>query len=116
MATDSTCANPLAGRDVEVFEQAQRAERHGDELRRSLIVKEHGKLPYPEGTACAEVLMAGERGGTLAKKVFQGVFTAASYWILMGVLRLWRDTTQDARTLYIRTCDTLMRKLFLRDE
>ena len=61
-------------------------------LRRSLIVKEHGKLPYPEGTACAEVLMAGERGGTLAKKVFSGVFTAAFYWVLMGVLRLWRDT------------------------
>ena len=61
-------------------------------LRRSLIVKEHGKLPYPEGTACAEVLMAGERGGSLAKKVFQGVFAAAGYWVLMGMLRLWRDT------------------------
>ena len=35
-------------------------------LRRSLIVKEHGNLPYPEGTACAYVLIAGEKGGELA--------------------------------------------------
>ena len=35
-------------------------------LRRALIVKEHGVLPYPEGTACAEVLIAGEQGGRLA--------------------------------------------------
>jgi putative OPT family oligopeptide transporter len=61
-------------------------------LRRSLIVKEHGKLPYPEGTACAEVLMVGEKGGDLARKVFHGVFAAAGYWVLMGVLRLFRDT------------------------
>src|SRR6266511_2287622 len=40
-------------------------------LRRALIVKEHGNLPYPEGTACAEVLIAGERGGIHAKTVFQ---------------------------------------------
>src|SRR6266571_432097 len=39
-------------------------------LRRALIVKEHGNLPYPEGTACAEVLIAGERGGIHAKTVF----------------------------------------------
>src|SRR6266576_3742747 len=38
-------------------------------LRRALIVKEHGNLPYPEGTACAEVLIAGERGGIHAKTV-----------------------------------------------
>src|SRR6185369_7538929 len=36
-------------------------------LRRALIVKEHGNLPYPEGTACADVLIAGERGGEVAK-------------------------------------------------
>src|SRR5262245_46636808 len=41
-------------------------------LRRALIVKEHGVLPYPEGTACAEVLVAGERGGKLAGLVFAG--------------------------------------------
>src|SRR4026207_2250480 len=39
-------------------------------LRRALIVKEHGILPYPEGTACADVLVAGEQGGTLAKLFF----------------------------------------------
>ncbi|OFW26004.1 MAG: oligopeptide transporter, OPT family [Acidobacteria bacterium RIFCSPLOWO2_02_FULL_65_29] len=55
-------------------------------LRRALIVKEHGVLPYPEGTACADVLIAGERGGTLARTVFQGlgvgVFWKALSWII----------------------------------
>jgi putative OPT family oligopeptide transporter len=41
-------------------------------LRRGLIVQEHGRLAYPEGTACAEVLIAGERGGTNARTVFSG--------------------------------------------
>src|SRR5882672_734195 len=41
-------------------------------LRRSLIVKEHANLPYPEGTACAEVLVVGEKGGSDAKTVFLG--------------------------------------------
>ncbi len=41
-------------------------------LRSALIVKEHGILPYPEGTACAEVLLAGEKGGTSASTVFKG--------------------------------------------
>ncbi|HNV71182.1 MAG TPA: OPT/YSL family transporter, partial [Candidatus Ozemobacteraceae bacterium] len=41
-------------------------------LRRGLIVKQHGKLTYPEGTACAEVLIVGEQGGTNAKTVFTG--------------------------------------------
>src|SRR4051794_33438292 len=42
-------------------------------LRRSLIVKEHATLPYPEGTACAAVLIAGERGGDLARTAYQGL-------------------------------------------
>ena len=42
-------------------------------LRRALIEKEHGVLPYPEGTACADVLVAGERGGALARTVFMGL-------------------------------------------
>ncbi len=46
-------------------------------LRNSLIVKEHKVLPYPEGTACAEVLLAGEKGGTSAKYVFGGMGLAA---------------------------------------
>ena len=42
-------------------------------LRRSLIVKEHGNLPYPEGTACASVLIAGDKGGDFAKTAYQGL-------------------------------------------
>ncbi len=61
-------------------------------LRRSLIVKEHGALPYPEGTACAEVLIAGERGGSMAGKVFAGLGVAVAYKFLMSVLGLWKDT------------------------
>src|SRR5574341_812962 len=61
-------------------------------LRRSLIVKEHETLPYPEGTACAEVLVAGERGGSLASKVFAGLGVAFAYKSLMSILGLWKDT------------------------
>lgn len=50
-------------------------------LRRALIVKEHGVLPYPEGTACANVLVAGERGGALAGTVFYG----------LGIGLLWKS-------------------------
>ena len=46
-------------------------------LRSALIVKEHGVLPYPEGTACAEVLLAGEEGGSSAKSVFIGMALGA---------------------------------------
>lgn len=46
-------------------------------LRNALIVKEHNTLPYPEGTACAEVLLAGEEGGSNAKTVFIGMGFAA---------------------------------------
>jgi putative OPT family oligopeptide transporter len=73
-------------------------------LRRSLIVKEHGNLPYPEGTACAEVLVVGEKGGTDAKTVFTGFGLAFLYKILMVALRLWKEVPdkilkwyQDAR-------------------
>jgi putative OPT family oligopeptide transporter len=61
-------------------------------LRRPLIVKEHGTLPYPEGTACADVLIAGEKGGNLAKMVFAGVGVALLYKFLYGILGLWRET------------------------
>ena len=60
-------------------------------LRRSLIVKEHGNLPYPEGTACADVLIAGEKGGSLAKKVYYGLGIAFIYKLLMSVIGLWKD-------------------------
>ena len=48
-------------------------------LRNALIVKEHGILPYPEGTACAEVLLAGEEGGANASTVFSGMGFAALF-------------------------------------
>ena len=67
-------------------------------LRRALIVKEHGKLPYPEGTACADVLIAGEKGGNLAKMVFAGFGVAILYKILYGLLGLWRETATFFRT------------------
>ena len=61
-------------------------------LRRSLIVKEHANLPYPEGTACASVLIAGEKGGNLAKIAFQGVGFAFAYAILQKIVRLIAET------------------------
>src|SRR5207245_7179664 len=60
-------------------------------LRRALIVKEHGNLPYPEGTACAEVLIAGEQGGVNAKTVFQAFGLAFTYKFLMTALKLWQE-------------------------
>jgi len=60
-------------------------------LRRSLIVKEHGVLPYPEGTACADVLIAGEKGGNLAKKVYYGLGIAFLYKFFMSILGLWKE-------------------------
>jgi putative OPT family oligopeptide transporter len=53
-------------------------------LRRYLIVKEHGKLRYPEGKACAEIIQAGERGGTSAKKVFIGLGVGAGFKALQA--------------------------------
>ena len=55
-------------------------------LRNALIVKEHGTLPYPEGTACAEVLLAGEEGGANASTVFAGMgFAAIFKFIVDGI-------------------------------
>lgn len=55
-------------------------------LRNALIVKEHNVLPYPEGTACAEVLLAGEKGGSSASTVFAGIgFAAAFKFIIDGL-------------------------------
>ena len=57
-------------------------------LRRALIVKEHGILPYPEGTACADVLIAGERGGELARTVFLGLGTGALWKSLSWIVQV----------------------------
>ncbi|HUL58752.1 MAG TPA: oligopeptide transporter, OPT family [Anaeromyxobacteraceae bacterium] len=61
-------------------------------LRRSLIVKEHGNLTYPEGTACASVLIAGEKGGEFARTAFLGVGTAFVYALLQRVFHVIADT------------------------
>jgi OPT family oligopeptide transporter len=61
-------------------------------LRRSLIVKEHGVLPYPEGTACASVLQAGEKGGVFAKTAFVGMGVAFAYAMLQKVFHVIAET------------------------
>jgi putative OPT family oligopeptide transporter len=58
-------------------------------LRRALIVKEHGVLPYPEGTACADVLVAGERGGALAQTVFMGLGVGAFWKALSWIAQVF---------------------------
>ncbi len=57
-------------------------------LRNALIVKEHGTLPYPEGTACAEVLLAGEQGGANASTVFAGMGFAALFKFIIDGLKV----------------------------
>ncbi len=63
-------------------------------LRRYLIVDEHANLPYPEGTACAEVLVVGDQGGTGAKTVFAGIGIGAGYKFLMGALGIWEENPE----------------------
>jgi putative OPT family oligopeptide transporter len=58
-------------------------------LRRQLIVKEHGNLTFPEGTACADVLVAGERGGSFAGRVFWGLGLGGVYTFLMNTVSAW---------------------------
>ena len=58
-------------------------------LRQALIVEEHGTLPFPEGTACAEVLLAGEEGGSKAGSVFTGLGIAAVYKFVADGLKLF---------------------------
>lgn len=58
-------------------------------LRSALIVEEHGKLPYPEGQACAEVLLAGEEGGAKAGTVFAGLGIAVAYKFIADGLKLF---------------------------
>src|SRR5438552_9042223 len=65
-------------------------------LRRAFIVKQHGKLIYPEGTACAEVLVAGEKGGATARMVFIGFGIAAVHKFLTKASKLWADEPTQA--------------------
>jgi putative OPT family oligopeptide transporter len=61
-------------------------------LRRYLVETEHGKLAYPEGTACAEIIVAGDQGGSRAKLVFTGIGIGAAYKILMSGVKGWSET------------------------
>src|SRR5258708_2416687 len=60
-------------------------------IRRQLIVKEHGNLSFPEGTACADVLVAGERGGSFASRVFWGLGLGGIYTFLMKTCLAWTE-------------------------
>ncbi len=60
-------------------------------LRRHLMIGEHGKLPFPEGTACAEVLVAGDAGGSRVSRILAGLGVGALYKFLMEGLHLWPD-------------------------
>ncbi|MGH8010509.1 MAG: OPT family oligopeptide transporter, partial [Candidatus Binatia bacterium] len=61
-------------------------------LRHNLTITEHHTLPFPEGTACAKVLIAGDIGGASARPVFIGIGLGAAYQFLMRGLRLWQET------------------------
>ena len=63
-------------------------------LRRAFIVRQHGKLPYPEGTACADVLIVGEKGGATAATVFAGFGLAFVHKFLAKSLRLWHEEVE----------------------
>ncbi len=69
-------------------------------LRQGLIVKEHGKLTYPEGTACADVLIVGEQGGTTAKTVFLGFGIGALYKFLNAGTKLWAEIPNRMLTFF----------------
>lgn len=67
-------------------------------LRKSLIVQEHGNLPYPEGTACASVLKAGERGGEFARTAFAGLGFAFGYALLQKIFHVIAEVPRFATT------------------
>ena len=69
-------------------------------LRKALIVKEHGILPYPEGTACAEVLIAGETGGSKAKTVFQGLGLGSLFKFVADGFKLFPSSVEWALPFY----------------
>jgi putative OPT family oligopeptide transporter len=72
-------------------------------LRRAFIVKQHGRLAYPEGTACAEVLIAGETGGSSAKMVFAGFGIAFVYKFLSKACKIWAE--EPSQNLYTVTSE-----------
>jgi len=83
-------------------------------LRRSLTVDEHETLPFPEGTACAQILIAGDKGGTTARPVLLGIGIAAAYQLAMRGLDLWRHTVSFTAThLHKATLGAELSPLFL---
>lgn len=64
-------------------------------IRRQLIVKEHGNLSFPEGTACSDVLVAGERGGSFAGRVFWGLGLGGIYTFLMKTCLAWTEQPEN---------------------
>lgn len=71
-------------------------------LRRYLVQKEHGVLAFPEGTACAEIIIAGEEGGSKAKHVFLGLGLGAVYKILMNGVRVWPESLEHHLTKFLK--------------
>jgi putative OPT family oligopeptide transporter len=69
-------------------------------LRRQLIVKEHGNLTFPEGTACADVLVAGEKGGSFAGRVFWGLGLGGIYTFLMNTVQAWTGQPENRPSWY----------------
>ena len=69
-------------------------------LRRQLIVKEHGNLSFPEGTACADVLVAGEKGGSFAGRVFWGLGLGGIYTFLMNTVQAWTAQPENRPSWY----------------
>jgi putative OPT family oligopeptide transporter len=65
-------------------------------LRRAFIVKQHEVLPYPEGTACAKVLIVGEQGGSNAMTVFLGVGFGFIFQLLMQAIKFWSELSKAA--------------------
>jgi len=63
-------------------------------LRKSLVERPANDLPFPEGTACAQVLIVGEKGGTSAKTVFLGFFVGLGYKVLNVGMKLWSDVAE----------------------
>jgi len=61
-------------------------------LRKYLVEREHGKLSFPEGTACAEIIQAGDEGGGKARLVFWGIGLGALYKIGMNMAKLWSES------------------------
>ena len=83
-------------------------------FRHALTIEEHATLPFPEGTACAQVLMAGDRGGVTARPVFAGIALGALYQFAMRGTQLWRETvTVTAARFHKATFGMELSPLFL---